>query len=113
MSEPKPTNDPSRSLPVVSRRTAVKGGFATLGAAAFVAAVSPLRKAAKETSAAEFMQQHYQELSDEDKRDVIARLEIELSEIELSGTAVPPHSAGRGGESHAAFLGRSHQAPHG
>ena len=44
------------------------------------AAVSPLRKAAKETSAAEFMQQHYQELSDEDKREVIARLEADAKE---------------------------------
>ncbi len=46
------------SLPIVesfSRRAAVKGGFATLGAAAFVAAVSPLRQAAKNVTAAEFM----------------------------------------------------------
>ncbi len=77
VSDPQPTSKNSHSLPVVSRRTAVKGGFATLGAAAFVAAVSPLRRAAEETSAAEFLQQHYQELSDEDKREVIARLEAE------------------------------------
>lgn len=64
----------------LTRRTAVKAGFATLGAAAFVAAVSPLRRAAKETTAAEFLQQHYQELSDDDKRDVIARLEAEAKE---------------------------------
>ena len=76
---PSPSNQ-SRSLPIVTRRTAVKGGFATLGAAAFVAAVSPLRRAAKETSAAEFMQQHYQELSEADKREVIARLEAETKE---------------------------------
>ncbi|MGB7345551.1 MAG: 4Fe-4S dicluster domain-containing protein [Pirellulaceae bacterium] len=68
------------SLPIVTRRTAVKGGFATLGAAAFVAAVSPLRRAVEETSAAEFMQQHYQELSEEDKRKVIERLEAETQD---------------------------------
>ena len=59
--DPSPTGDGGgdRSLPVIanpSRRTAVKGAFATLGAAAFVAAVSPLRQAAQRTSAAEFMQ---------------------------------------------------------
>ena len=69
-----------KSLPIVTRRTAVKGGFATLGAAAFVGAISPLRHAAKETTAAEFMQQHYQELSDEDKREVLARLQEETKE---------------------------------
>ncbi|MCA9134923.1 MAG: hypothetical protein KDA45_17260, partial [Planctomycetales bacterium] len=76
-------NSPSRSLPVlqdVSRRATIKAGAATLGAAAFVAAVSPLRKMAEKTTAAEFMQQHYQELSDDDKRDVLARLEAETQE---------------------------------
>ena len=70
----------NRELPIVenfSRRAAVKGGFATLGAAAFVAAISPLRHAAQNTSAAEFLQKHYTELSDEQKADVIARLEAE------------------------------------
>ena len=72
-----------RSLPVVenfTRRAAVKGAFATLGAGAFVAAVSPLRQAAKDNSAAEFMQTHYTELSDKEKADVIARLEAEAKE---------------------------------
>ncbi len=73
----------NRSLPIVDnlpRRAMVKGGFATLGAAAFVAAVSPLRQAAKSTSAVEFMQQHYTELSPEQKADVLARLEAEAKE---------------------------------
>jgi molybdopterin-containing oxidoreductase family iron-sulfur binding subunit len=73
----------NRSLPIVenfTRRAAVKGGFATLGAAAFVAAISPLRQAAKSTTAAEFMQQHYTELSPEQKADVIVRLEAETKE---------------------------------
>jgi molybdopterin-containing oxidoreductase family iron-sulfur binding subunit len=80
MSESNRESDPLPSLPIVSRRTAVKGAFATLGAAAFVAAVSPLRKAAEEVSAEEFFQQHYEELSDEDKRAVIGRLEAEAKE---------------------------------
>ncbi len=65
------------SLPILSRRTAVKGACATLGAVAFVGAVSPLRKVAEDITPAEFFQQHYQELSDEDKRQVFARLEAE------------------------------------
>jgi len=71
------------SLPIlgeVSRRDVVKGTCATLGAAAFAAAVSPLRQAFEETSAAEYMQQHYHELTDEEKRDVLARLEAETKE---------------------------------
>ena len=67
-------------LPVISRRTAVKGVCATLGAAAFVGAVAPLRKLAEDISPAEFLQQHYQELSDEDKQRVLARLESETKE---------------------------------
>ena len=78
MSEPSTESKPS--LPIVTRRTAVKGGFATLGAAAFVGAISPIRRASEPTSAAAFLQQHYQELSDDDKRDVIARLEAETKE---------------------------------
>ena len=56
-------------LPVLgqfTRRTAVKGIGATLGAAAFVAAISPLRKLAGEISAAEFMQQQIPDLPDLD-----------------------------------------------
>lgn len=82
-----PTNSDTQnklSLPVLQgnfkRRAAIKGGFATLGAAAFVAAVSPLRKVPEEVSSAEFLQQHYQELSDDDKRDVLARLTVEAKE---------------------------------
>ncbi len=80
-----PTTDSpaNRSLPVienVTRRAVVKGAFATLGAAAFVAAASPIRNAAKSTTADEFLQQHYQELSVADKRAVIARLEAETKQ---------------------------------
>ena len=70
----------SMSLPVlgdVSRRTAMKGVGATLGAAAFVAAISPLRHLGEELTAAEFMQKHYKELSPEEK---ITRLNRYISE---------------------------------
>ncbi|MCA9184447.1 MAG: 4Fe-4S dicluster domain-containing protein [Planctomycetales bacterium] len=70
------------SLPVlgeVSRRTAMKGAGATLGAAAFVAAIAPLRHLGESLTADEFMQRHYKELSAEDKRAVLARLEAETA----------------------------------
>jgi Fe-S-cluster-containing dehydrogenase component len=78
-----PTGGSHPSLPIlndVTRRTVVKGAFATLGAAAFIASISPLRRVANNLSPAEFMQQHYQELSPEDKAQVIARLEKETLE---------------------------------
>jgi molybdopterin-containing oxidoreductase family iron-sulfur binding subunit len=80
LSEPKRAADPTNLLPILSRRTAVKGACATLGAAAWVGAVSPLRKLAEDISPAEFFQQHYQELSADDKRQVLARLEGEAKE---------------------------------
>lgn len=72
----------SPELPVVNptRRKAVKAGFATLGLAAFAAAISLLRSAAKQTSSQAFFQKHYRELSADDKREVIARLEAETKE---------------------------------
>lgn len=71
------------SLPVLgdlSRRTALKGVGATLGAAAFITAISPLSRLDEELSADEFMQKHYKELTPEDKEDVIARLEQETAD---------------------------------
>ena len=80
MSESSDTRTPPSPSPVMSRRTAVKGVCATLGAAAFVAAVSPLKEFAEQLSAEEFLQRHYQELSDEQKQAVFARLEAETKE---------------------------------
>jgi molybdopterin-containing oxidoreductase family iron-sulfur binding subunit len=77
------TDERNISLPVlgnVSRRTAMKGIGATLGAGAFAAAISPLRHAAENISAKEFMQKHYKELTPEDKAAVIERLEQETLE---------------------------------
>ena len=73
MSEKENTDRKTFSLPVlgeVSRRTALKGLGATLGAGAFAAAISPLASLKEQTSAAELMQRHYKELSDDDKREV-------------------------------------------
>ncbi len=73
----------SISLPVlgqVSRRTAMKGVGATLGAGAFAAAISPLRRIDEKVTAEEFMQRHYKELSDSDKRDVFTRLEAQAQD---------------------------------
>lgn len=69
-------------LPVlgeVSRRTVVKGAAATLGAAAFAKAISPLfdapHLAAMDREA--YFQRHFKELTPEDKAQVFARLERE------------------------------------
>jgi len=70
-------------LPVLNnmhRRSALKAFGATLGAAAFAAAVAPLTKLTKETSVDEFLQQHYKELEPEQLDAVLARLEQETAE---------------------------------
>jgi molybdopterin-containing oxidoreductase family iron-sulfur binding subunit len=73
-------NIPLPVLGQISRRTAAKGIGVTLGAAAFGAAISPLRRLPDEVSSAEFMQLHYKELSLEGKAEVIRRLEEETAE---------------------------------
>ena len=70
----------------MSRRTLAKGIGTTLGLGAFAAAVSPLMRRASEVSAAEFMQQHYKDLSDDERAEVIRRLEAEA--LERSGREV-------------------------
>lgn len=77
-------SEPSRSLPVldngVSRRTVVKGAAMTLGLAAFGKALWPLTSIPENVSLDEFLQQHYKELSDQDKEHVFARLESETKD---------------------------------
>lgn len=73
------------SLPVlngggIGRRTVLKGVGATLGAAAFLTAISPLRKLVGEISAEEFLQNHYLELDDDAKSSVFTRLEQETKD---------------------------------
>jgi len=91
-----PRGDDGRtiSLPVlgeVSRRSAMKGIGATLGAGAFVAAISPLRHLGDDLTAEEFMQDHYKELSAEEKRDVFTRLEKETREEYGAEVSVRDH----------------------
>ncbi len=77
MNEEKPTLEAGSKTGDVSRRNALKGIGATLGATAFAAAISPLRNLAKDVSPEEFFQKHYQELDDDEKTRVIERLEAE------------------------------------
>ncbi len=81
--EPSQVDVTKIKLPIlgeIDRRTAVKGAGATLGLAAFGAAISPLAKLRDQTSFAEFLQQHYKELDEDDKRTIFARLERETKE---------------------------------
>jgi Fe-S-cluster-containing dehydrogenase component len=84
-------------LPVLnnppSRRTALKVAGAALGLAAFGKAISPLAVIPENVSVDEFLQQHYKELSDDDKQRVFQRLESEAQEEygrEVSISDTPP-----------------------
>lgn len=74
-----PPEDPRGNEPAsgVSRRTVLKGLGATLGAAAFATAAAPLLDVGNETTFEEFLQRHYQELTDEQLAEVLRRLEAE------------------------------------
>ncbi len=76
--------DSKTQLPVIgnicSRRTALKALGATLGAAAFARALAPLTEWTADLSAEEFLQKHYKELSPDELRTVLARLEQETEE---------------------------------
>lgn len=77
------SDDRTVSLPVlgqVSRRTAMKGLGATLGLGAFAAAISPVARFGKELSIEAFLQKHYKEMTEEDKKVIFARLEQEARE---------------------------------
>ena len=58
----------------VSRRTVMKGAWATLGAAAFAHAMAPLTEWTQDLSVNEFLQKHYKELT----RDEMARILVHL-----------------------------------
>ena len=59
----------------VTRRTAIVGLGATLGAAAFAKAMEPLQRFTADLSLDEFLQRHYRELSPEDLQAVLRRVE--------------------------------------
>ena len=84
MTPTSPSNSAEPLLPILtepsSRRTALKAAGAALGLAAFGKAVSPLMVIPENVSVDEFLQQHYKELTDEDKTRVFARLEAETKE---------------------------------
>jgi Fe-S-cluster-containing dehydrogenase component len=63
-----------------TRRTVMKGVGLTLGLAAFGKAISPLTAIPENVSVDEYLQQHFKELTDEDKKTVFARLEDETKE---------------------------------
>lgn len=63
-----------------SRRTALKVLGATLGAAAFARALAPLAEWTADLSVEEFLQKHYKELTPEELRQVLTRLEEETQE---------------------------------
>jgi Fe-S-cluster-containing dehydrogenase component len=71
------------TLPVVGevdRRTALKAGAATLGVAAWAAAIQPVFEWAETLSLDELLQKHYRELTPEQKQEVFRRLEEEAKE---------------------------------
>jgi molybdopterin-containing oxidoreductase family iron-sulfur binding subunit len=77
----------SKSLPVIqnnsggggclSRRTALKGLGAMLGAAAFAKAIAPLTEWSSKQSVDEFLQKHYRELKPDQMQAVLRRLEAD------------------------------------
>jgi Fe-S-cluster-containing dehydrogenase component len=63
-----------------TRRTALKVLGATLGAAAFAKAMEPLRGFTKDLTLEQFLQKHYKEMTPEEMRRVLDRLEREARE---------------------------------
>jgi molybdopterin-containing oxidoreductase family iron-sulfur binding subunit len=71
------------ALPVlgeVDRRTAIKAGAATLGVAAWAAAIRPVFEWAENLSLDELLQKHYRELTPGQKEQVFRRLEEDARE---------------------------------
>jgi Fe-S-cluster-containing dehydrogenase component len=64
----------------ISRRTALKGIGATLGAAAFAKAIAPITEWTHDLSVDDFLQKHYRELSPVDLKIVLNRLEKDAKE---------------------------------
>lgn len=80
-----------------SRRNLLKAGAATLGAAAFAKALSPLAQwTREETSVDEFLQKHYRELTKLDLEIVIKRLEREAKERYGADVTISDHRPQQG-----------------
>jgi molybdopterin-containing oxidoreductase family iron-sulfur binding subunit len=61
----------------LSRRTVLKAGGATLGAAAFARALAPITEWTEDISGEEFLQTHYKELTADELTAILGRLEAE------------------------------------
>lgn len=88
-----------KPLPVLNnmnRRTAMKAGGATLGLAAFATAVAPLAEWASDVTLDEFLQSHYRELSDDELKDVIKRLEAETKDEYGADVSISDHRPNEG-----------------
>ena len=82
------------SLPVlgdVDRRTAVKVGAATLGLAAWAAAIKPWFEWTTELNTDEFLQKHYRELSPEQLQTILNKLTAEAREATGKPVTVKDH----------------------
>ncbi len=79
-----PTKPPLPTLSILdngsTRRTALKGVAMTLGLAAFGKAIWPLTTIPENVSVSEFLQQHYKELTEDDKTAVFKRLAAETKQ---------------------------------
>lgn len=64
----------------LSRRTTLKAGGATLGAAAFARALAPLTEWTDDLSVDDFLQRHYKELSKPELDQILRRLEDQTFE---------------------------------
>ena len=69
----------------------MKGLGLTLGLAAFGKAVWPLTSIPENVSMDEFLQKHYKELTDEDKKQVFSRLEEEAKEDYGADVTISDH----------------------
>ncbi len=82
------------SLPVlgeVDRRTAVKAGVATLGLAAWAAAIKPWFEWVGELNTDEFLQKHYRELAPEQLQVILNRLTYEARKESGKAVTVKDH----------------------
>jgi len=74
-----------------TRRNVMKGVGLTLGLAAFGKAISPLATIPENVSVDEFLQQHYKELTEDDKSKILSRLESEAKQDYDADVTITDH----------------------
>ncbi len=79
------------SLPTIDRRTAVKAGVATLGLAAWAAAIKPWFEWTTELNTDEFLQKHYRELTPEQLQTILNKLTADAREATGKPVTVKDH----------------------